>query len=185
MSVATKCRSCGGRGLLPFLSLGQMPLTDAYVPLERADQPEPRYPLEVAFCPGCTLVQRWHNDVPWATPIWRATQLLSLYQVMDRPGPITKDKQALAAGYPWGVDKPLGADELSKALARLAELQGAPSAADNGSTTGPVTWAQLKSELAKRNPKWSSAIEDAATPADPNQVKAGEFALVAAKILAP
>jgi SAM-dependent methyltransferase len=43
--------------LLDFLSLGPTPLTDAYVPPERARQPERRYPLDVAFCPNCTLVQ--------------------------------------------------------------------------------------------------------------------------------
>src|SRR4249920_170054 len=51
------CRSCGTAGLRRFLSLGEMPLTDAYVPLERANEPEDRYPLDVAFCPNCTLVQ--------------------------------------------------------------------------------------------------------------------------------
>ena len=57
MSAETTCRSCGAGSLLRFLSLGEMPLTDAYVPLERANEPEPRYPLDVAFCPSCTLVQ--------------------------------------------------------------------------------------------------------------------------------
>ncbi len=51
------CRSCGARDMLAFLSLGVTPLTDAYVPSDRADEPEPRYPLDVAFCPSCTLVQ--------------------------------------------------------------------------------------------------------------------------------
>ena len=51
------CRSCASGGLLGFLSLGPTPLTDAYVPPERAGQPERRYPLDVAFCPNCTLVQ--------------------------------------------------------------------------------------------------------------------------------
>ena len=51
------CRSCGSEGLLGFLSLGPTPLTDAYVPPDRAGEPEARYPLDVAFCPSCTLVQ--------------------------------------------------------------------------------------------------------------------------------
>jgi SAM-dependent methyltransferase len=34
-----------------------MPLTDAYVPLDRGGEPEPRYPLDVAYCPSCTLAQ--------------------------------------------------------------------------------------------------------------------------------
>jgi SAM-dependent methyltransferase len=51
------CRSCGSEGLLAFLSLGPTPLTDAYVSPEQAGEPEPRYPLDVAFCANCTLVQ--------------------------------------------------------------------------------------------------------------------------------
>jgi SAM-dependent methyltransferase len=57
------CRSCGSIELRVFLSLGETPLADA---LLRADQPaasEPRFPLDVAFCPACTLVQII-EDVP-------------------------------------------------------------------------------------------------------------------------
>ena len=51
------CRSCGARGLRQFLSLGPLPLTDAYIPSEKADAQERRFPLDVVFCPKCTLVQ--------------------------------------------------------------------------------------------------------------------------------
>jgi SAM-dependent methyltransferase len=34
-----------------------MPLTAAFVPAERRGQAEPRFPLEIGFCPVCTLVQ--------------------------------------------------------------------------------------------------------------------------------
>jgi SAM-dependent methyltransferase len=51
------CRSCGEPGLRPFLSLGKTPLADALVLPEKADEPEPRFPLDVAFCPTCSLVQ--------------------------------------------------------------------------------------------------------------------------------
>jgi SAM-dependent methyltransferase len=51
------CRSCGSKGLRSFLSLGPTPLTDAYVPPDQAGEQEARYPLDVAFCPDCTLVQ--------------------------------------------------------------------------------------------------------------------------------
>jgi hypothetical protein len=40
-----------------FLSLGNMPLPDALVRPDVADRSEPRYPLDVAFCPACSLVQ--------------------------------------------------------------------------------------------------------------------------------
>jgi SAM-dependent methyltransferase len=57
VSELPACRSCGATGLRPFLDLGTTPLADNLVPPERAGEPEPRFPLEVAFCPDCTLVQ--------------------------------------------------------------------------------------------------------------------------------
>jgi SAM-dependent methyltransferase len=58
------CRSCGSGGLIEVLSLGMTPLTDAYVPPDRAGDPEPKYPLDVAFCPSCTLVQILYSVPP-------------------------------------------------------------------------------------------------------------------------
>ena len=55
--TAPCCRSCGAVGLDVFLSLGELPLPDALVPPERLAEPEPRFPLDVAFCPACSLVQ--------------------------------------------------------------------------------------------------------------------------------
>lgn len=52
-----QCRSCSAGGLAPFLSLGSTPLADSLVDPARVDGHEARYPLEVAFCPECTLVQ--------------------------------------------------------------------------------------------------------------------------------
>jgi SAM-dependent methyltransferase len=51
------CRSCGGRRREVFLSLGELPLADALLREEDLGRPEPRYPLDVAFCPDCALVQ--------------------------------------------------------------------------------------------------------------------------------
>ncbi len=51
------CRSCGQDGLQVVLSLGRSPLANALLSAEQLDQPEPAYPLDLAFCPGCTLVQ--------------------------------------------------------------------------------------------------------------------------------
>jgi len=55
--AAAHCRSCAHAGLQPVLDLGRMPLADGLVPEARRHEPEARYPLEVAFCPGCSLVQ--------------------------------------------------------------------------------------------------------------------------------
>lgn len=55
--AAHRCRSCDSAELTPVLDLGAMPLADGFVPVDKLDQDDPRYPLEVAFCPRCTLVQ--------------------------------------------------------------------------------------------------------------------------------
>ena len=51
------CRSCGAAGLELVLSLGRTPLANALLTREQLNLPEPLYPLDLAFCPGCTLVQ--------------------------------------------------------------------------------------------------------------------------------
>ncbi|MBW3578479.1 MAG: class I SAM-dependent methyltransferase [Actinobacteria bacterium] len=52
-----RCRSCGDAGLRTFLSLGKHPLPDALLRPEQLADPEPHFPLDVAFCGSCTLVQ--------------------------------------------------------------------------------------------------------------------------------
>jgi len=53
----TLCRSCGADTLDVFLSLGDLPLSDGFLTTEQLGEPERRYPLDVAFCNRCTLVQ--------------------------------------------------------------------------------------------------------------------------------
>ncbi len=52
-----RCSSCDSNQLVPFLSLGQLPLANRLVSTDRAGFPEERYPLTVAFCRACSLVQ--------------------------------------------------------------------------------------------------------------------------------
>lgn len=57
MGTTTSCRSCGHAGLEPVLDLGRTPLADRLVsPAQLAEQ-EPVFPLQVAFCPQCSLLQ--------------------------------------------------------------------------------------------------------------------------------
>jgi SAM-dependent methyltransferase len=56
-SEKVHCRSCGGGNLSVFLSLGDMPLSDGLLARSDLEKQEPRYPLDVAFCPDCALVQ--------------------------------------------------------------------------------------------------------------------------------
>ena len=53
----TTCRSCGSDGLKVFLDLGNMPLSDRFVSPHEAPEDEPFFPLQVAYCPACALVQ--------------------------------------------------------------------------------------------------------------------------------
>ena len=55
MNPAVSCRSCGGSALEVFLDLGTTPLADRLV--EDRDAEELTFPLEVAFCIDCSLVQ--------------------------------------------------------------------------------------------------------------------------------
>jgi ribosomal protein S27AE len=51
----THCGGCGSTYLQPFLDLGSSPLADRFP--ATADQPEDRYPLQLAVCTSCWLVQ--------------------------------------------------------------------------------------------------------------------------------
>ena len=55
--VKGTCRSCGGGHLEPILLLGDMPLANGLLTEEQLGQPEPKYPLDLVFCPDCTLLQ--------------------------------------------------------------------------------------------------------------------------------
>jgi SAM-dependent methyltransferase len=56
-TTITTCRACGASGLAPVLSLGKTPLANALLTKDDLDKPEPEFPLELVFCPTCTLVQ--------------------------------------------------------------------------------------------------------------------------------
>ena len=51
------CRSCKKYELQIFLDLGDKPPSDRILTEKMLKQPEKLYPLEVAFCPHCSLVQ--------------------------------------------------------------------------------------------------------------------------------
>ncbi len=51
------CRSCSATGLSSILDLGRTPLANALLTAAQLTAPEEVYPLELAFCPACTLVQ--------------------------------------------------------------------------------------------------------------------------------
>lgn len=52
-----ECRACQRKTLNLFLSLGQMPLVNRFIEPEALSCDEKRYPLDVAFCHNCGMVQ--------------------------------------------------------------------------------------------------------------------------------
>lgn len=87
MTVNSRCRACLGSRLHRFLDLGEQPLANRLVPPERADEPEPRYPLEPHVCLDCQLAQLVHvvdkeelfrryvyfsSAMPRVSPHWQA-----------------------------------------------------------------------------------------------------------------
>ncbi len=56
-SRALECRSCGSNGLRLVLSLGELPLANTLLGDDELSESEERYPLDLVFCPECTLVQ--------------------------------------------------------------------------------------------------------------------------------
>lgn len=57
MARITECRSCGGSHLNLVLDLGCQPIANALREPDEVDQPEAKFPLEVAFCHQCSLLQ--------------------------------------------------------------------------------------------------------------------------------
>src|SRR3989344_8430653 len=51
------CRSCGAQELKPILSLGHSPLANSLLTEKQVKETEQTYPLDLVFCPACTLVQ--------------------------------------------------------------------------------------------------------------------------------
>ena len=63
-SQPTACRSCGYTELQNVLSLGRTPLANALLTTEQLSEPEPTYPLDLVFCPRCSLVQITETVAP-------------------------------------------------------------------------------------------------------------------------
>jgi SAM-dependent methyltransferase len=53
----TTCRSCESGELVSILSLGKTPLADGLLTREQLAQPEAKFPLNVAVCADCSLMQ--------------------------------------------------------------------------------------------------------------------------------
>jgi len=54
---SVSCRCCGRSDLKLVLSLGRMPPANSLLRAEQLDQPHSAYPLDLVFCPNCSLMQ--------------------------------------------------------------------------------------------------------------------------------
>src|SRR5438132_8503531 len=57
MNALPACRSCSRPDLNLILSLGKTPLANSLITADKLHQPEPTYPLDLALCSNCALVQ--------------------------------------------------------------------------------------------------------------------------------
>lgn len=57
MRQITRCRSCSSPRLIRFLDLGNQPIANALLDADDLTKLEPRFPLQLAFCENCALVQ--------------------------------------------------------------------------------------------------------------------------------
>jgi SAM-dependent methyltransferase len=55
--IERQCRSCGCTRLRTIVSFGHTPLADRLVTADQLDAPELTAPLDLVFCPDCSLVQ--------------------------------------------------------------------------------------------------------------------------------
>jgi SAM-dependent methyltransferase len=60
VTLRDDCRACGSRKLVEVLSLGEVPLANAFLDAGKLHEPEQRFPLIVYFCPECWLLQLRH-----------------------------------------------------------------------------------------------------------------------------
>lgn len=178
----------GATRLQPITMLtGQAVGTIAALAVKHNVQPRELNPLEVQSVlldSGSTLIQRWYADVAWGTPVWKATQLLSLHQVLDRPGPIDPDVNVpLGARSSWGVDEPISCNDVRSALMKLATLHGisiSPTVLPEGDR--PIDVEELGTALVTIAKTWEPALKNYSFE-NPEAVNGGEFALLAADLL--
>jgi len=174
----------GATRLQPITILnGQAAGAIAALAVREGVQPRNLNPIAVQaalLASGSNLIQRWHEDVSWGTPLWQAAQLLALYKVLDPPGPFVKDRDLpMGGGQRWGADQPLSAADYAAAITRLAQLAGKPAPAV---PPAGLTWAEAGKALSAIDPGWKARLKGFAV-SDAEVPRRGDFALAAAEVL--
>lgn len=174
----------GATRLQPITMLdGQAAGAIAALAVKEGVQPRQVNPIAVQaalLAAGSNLIQRWYEDVKWGTPLWQATQLLSLHKVLDPPGPFVKDRElSMGGGQFWKPEEPLSAGDFAMAVARLAELGGRTVAAPPSSAP---TWADADKALSVIDPQWKTRVKELAI-SNSQPLTRGDFALASAAVL--
>lgn len=119
----------GATRLQPITMLtGQAVGAIAALAAQKGVQPRKLRPLDAQLLlldAGSTLIPRWYKDISWGTELWKATQLLSLYKIMDKPGELDYwDGMEFAPKQEWGVNQLLTKGVAIEVLQKLARLLG-------------------------------------------------------------
>ncbi len=141
------CGGCGAGPLCLIVSLGDMPLVNAYRTAQQVHQ-EQRFPLDLYLCPRCALVQIWPIVDPrllFTEHVYRSsvsrTNQIHLFQLADRLArtfQVDAGAQVLEIGSNDGTflgrmrrytPRVLGMDPAQAAAAVAAE-QGVPTVVD-------------------------------------------------------
>lgn len=119
----------GATRLQPITMLtGQAVGTIAALATSKKIQPRELEPITVQLAlldQGVTLIPRWYTDVNWNTTLWKATQLLSLYRILDRPGTLrSSEGMGFVPAASWNGAAYLTQITADSALLKLGSLLG-------------------------------------------------------------
>jgi hypothetical protein len=173
----------GATRLQPIAMLtGEAVGTMASLAIEKGIQPRALKPLQVQLLlldQGATLAPRWYTDIEWGTDLWKATQVLSLYKIIDKPGGLgTTNGMEFIPKDTWGKNLELSCAEAQEALRKLAGFLGykVRTAAPAACSTG-VSSARLKKMAAEINASFAKHLNTGSLK-DPAAATRGEFALL-------
>ncbi|MGC4235819.1 MAG: FAD-dependent oxidoreductase [Niabella sp.] len=159
----------GATRLQPITMLtGQAVGTMAALAVEKNVQPRSLNPLAVQLRlleDGSTLIPRWYKDITWGTELWQATQLLSLYKILDkRGGLLYHDGMEFGPKENWNTTKILTKAEASLALGKLATVLGLKSFGKTATEQTDVqSFKELHAIAAEVNPKLAALLDTSAS----------------------
>jgi YD repeat-containing protein len=155
----------GATRLQPITMItGQAVGTIAAVAIAKKVQPRKLSPITVQLVlleAGSSLIPRWYRDIEWGTELWKATQMCSLYKVMDKKGELEYwDGMEFEAKGNWNRQAPLTATAADTALRTLATVLGynAKAIGKVSNSTAAVSFTDVQSMARKINATFGSLL---------------------------